>query len=349
MSYSLLAHLYPRIKGSQEDVATFSLGYILEQSAVLNEAFTGIALERLHIDRLGILSYRCQDTDVDYGRPDIAAYKDGKLKLLLEAKFYAGLTANQPVSYINRLSESGGIGLMFICPRDRVISLWDKLRCVSVNAGLTETTVADRLSDFNGIRMTVITWNEILSELIRVAEAREPEYLGDLKQLEGFCSKIDSESFIPFRPDDLSVQVARDIDRYYQVVDEALRVLAAHSELEPSTKGLRGAPRWQGYSQYIRLGEFGVSIDFLRKLWKNPASCETPFWCHIKEIQDGKWVLTDRIKSYLSSLEASKQDDFYGTIYIALVPKPFTTLEETAEDLAAQIISIISSIKKPNE
>ena len=40
MGYSLLAHLYPRIKGSQEDVATFSLGYILEQSDALNKAFT---------------------------------------------------------------------------------------------------------------------------------------------------------------------------------------------------------------------------------------------------------------------------------------------------------------------
>ena len=40
MAYSLLAHLYPRIKGSQEDVATFSLGYILEQSDALNKTFT---------------------------------------------------------------------------------------------------------------------------------------------------------------------------------------------------------------------------------------------------------------------------------------------------------------------
>jgi len=48
MAYSLLAHLYPRIKGSQEDVATFSLSYILEQSSELNRTFT-----RLIADKLG--------------------------------------------------------------------------------------------------------------------------------------------------------------------------------------------------------------------------------------------------------------------------------------------------------
>ena len=40
MNTSLLAHLYPYIKGSQEDVATYSLQYLLSQSDKLNIAFT---------------------------------------------------------------------------------------------------------------------------------------------------------------------------------------------------------------------------------------------------------------------------------------------------------------------
>ena len=40
MANSLLAHLYSRIRGSQEDIATISLQYLLSQSIALNEAFT---------------------------------------------------------------------------------------------------------------------------------------------------------------------------------------------------------------------------------------------------------------------------------------------------------------------
>ena len=37
---ALLAHLYPHIRGSQEDIATLSLHYLLMQSPDLNAAFT---------------------------------------------------------------------------------------------------------------------------------------------------------------------------------------------------------------------------------------------------------------------------------------------------------------------
>ena len=36
MAYSLLAHLYPHIRGSQEDIATYSLQYLLQK--ILREA-----------------------------------------------------------------------------------------------------------------------------------------------------------------------------------------------------------------------------------------------------------------------------------------------------------------------
>ena len=63
MAYSLLAHLYPRIKGSQEDVATYSLAYILEQSSLLNEVFTRLIGNKLGIEVNNGLTYRCQDAD----------------------------------------------------------------------------------------------------------------------------------------------------------------------------------------------------------------------------------------------------------------------------------------------
>ena len=342
MAYSLLAHLYPRIRGSQEDIATFSLAYILEQSTVLNEAFTRLARNKLHLQLNDTLLYHCQDADQEYGRPDIAGYSDGQLCILCEAKFYAGLTANQPVSYIKRLQTDEGKtrGLLFLCPKARIVSLWDKI-CQLAKAEMCETVIEEYCNSYNGVHVSIIPWGELLSELLKVSMEQDPERLGDLQQLQGFYEEIENESFMPFRPEELSAQTARDIDRYYQVVDETYRILLTHKELDPNVKGLRKAPRWQGYSQYIVLGNIAVSVDFLRKPWKASTSIETPFWCHLSEIIDGKWVITEKVLKFMSTIERREQEEFYGTQYLALKPKPYFTLSEVAEDLADQIIKIL--------
>lgn len=343
-SYSLLAHLYPRIKGSQEDVATYSLAYILEQSGVLNNAFTRLVCKKMNIGFDGSLIYTCQDADSKLGRPDIAGYKDGELKILCEAKFYAGLTENQPVSYLKRLKEqsSSDSGLLFICPKSRTISLWDKLCGLAKESEMEGVLKEEYCIDYSGVRMSIISWSELTAELMRVAIEQDPERQGDVRQLQGFCEKMDSESFIPFVEDDFSPQKARDIDRYYEAVDETYKVLKYNKSLVVDSKGLRKAPRWQGYSQYLVINGAAVSIDFIRSLWKSPSSIETPFWTHIEEILDGKWIITDKLKKFMSTVDGRMQEEFYGYQYVALVPKPYVTLEELAEDLADQIIDLIN-------
>ena len=343
MAYSLLAHLFPRIKGSQEDVATYSLSYILEQSNILNETFTKMISSRMHVSLEKTLSYNCQDADSDFGRPDIAGYDAGILKVLCEAKFYAGLTDNQPVSYLKRLLGTENSGVIFICPRDREITLWDKIVGSAEAAELFGNEIDDFCMDYSGTRMSILSWNEILAELLRVATERNPEMIGDLRQLEGFCSKVESEAFVPFNEDDFSIQAARNIDRYYEVVDQIYSILKTHKELSPSTKGLRNSPRWQGYSTYLVMDGKGLSIDYIRKLWKAPTSVITPFWCHIRDIEDGKWKLTERMSRFLSTIDSRKVEMFYGDPYIALIPKPYQTLEELSEDLANQILDYLHS------
>lgn len=343
MSYTLLAHLFPRIRGSQEDIATYSLSYVLEQSAVLNESFTKLLFRKLKINDLENLQYQCQDADTEFGRPDIAGYGNGQIRVFCEAKFFAGLTENQPVGYLRRLQQANGKGLIFICPRERRVSLWDSLLERLNSAGILGEAVGQYCMDYNGIRLSILSWNEILEELLLVAADRAPEMIGDIHQIKGFCDKVESEAFIPFTPEDFSPRIARDIDRYYEVVDEVHKILCSHKELNPSTKGLRKSPRWQGYSQYLVLDGVAVSIDFIRDLWKSPSSVDTPFWCFIKEIIDGDWVVTDVLAKYLSTFDARMRSDFLGAKYIALIPKPYVSLEEVARDLSAQVIEIVQN------
>ena len=341
MAYSLLAYLFPRIKGSQEDIATYSLGYLLGQSSVLNEAFTRLIAETLQVPLEELLAYNCQDADEQYGRPDIAGYENGILKVLCEAKFFAGLTENQPVSYLKRLIGTEGSGVIFICPKERIISLWDKTRILAEEAGIHGKMISDYCVDYSGTHMSIISWRKIIAELLLVAAERDPVMVGDLHQLEGFIDKIESEAFVPFNEDDFSVQTARSIDRYYQTVDQVLEVLKAHTELNPSTTGLRASPRWQGYSSYIKLKNYGISVDYIRHMWKQPTSVYTPFWCHIKEIDNGNWVYTERLKAFTASLDSRLVEQHGNEIYYALIPKPYLILEELAVDLADQVLKYI--------
>lgn len=57
---SLLAHLYSRIKGSQEDVATLSLQYIISSSEELNAAFNRLISKSLDINIESDITYSCQ-------------------------------------------------------------------------------------------------------------------------------------------------------------------------------------------------------------------------------------------------------------------------------------------------
>lgn len=348
-SYSLLAHLFPRIKGSQEDVATYSLSYILEQSLPLNQSFTYLICERMNVElNKSTLIYNCQDADEEYGRPDIAGYHDGQLLFLCEAKFYAGLTVNQPVSYIERLKKESGLGLIFICPQNRKVSLWNKLKTACSEQGLSGKHLSEYCIKYDGVRMAVISWQEIIAELMRVATVKDPEKIGDLRQLQGFCDKVESDAFVPFRPEEFGSNEAKKIDRYYEVVDATYRYILTHyKELNPDVKGLRKAPRWQGYSRYVKISGVGVSIDFIRALWKSPASIETPFWFHIAEIDDkGKWGFTDKVSKFMESIDGTKKDFFIDQVYIALEPKPFLNIDEMAKDLAEQIVAILEKFCK---
>ena len=67
-------------------------------------SFIGI-LRGCGIDLAESLHFRTQVTGDDATRPDLVG-KDqaGREVLLIEAKFWAGLTENQPVSYLERLT-----------------------------------------------------------------------------------------------------------------------------------------------------------------------------------------------------------------------------------------------------
>ena len=110
-----------------EDIAVEALGYILSNSEYARLALTefvgdgGITID--DINRV-----QTQDVGETLERPDIAFRNtQGEKHLLIEAKFGAVLTENQPLGYLRRRPCQEQVVLLFVSPDCRVDSLWQEL------------------------------------------------------------------------------------------------------------------------------------------------------------------------------------------------------------------------------
>lgn len=344
MAQSLLAHLYPYIKGSQEDIATFSLQYLLSQSNQLNAAFTKFVASIMDITLEDHLQFLCQVTgeSEEKERPDMVAKNtNGTEVVLFEMKFYASLTKNQPNTYLKRLKEGKGQGLLFICPTDRKTSLWAKLQ------ELCDTdicSVNNYCVNVDGIRLAITTWSEILGLLKQVASTADNAFIPDIIQLEGYCNQMDSDAFIPFSETDLSAKMAKLGERYYSVIDEVIEQLVANKTIKTSKQGLKATGYRKGYTRSLYIGtDYAITLNYDRDMWKIPSSIETPFWVAIR---NQEWDQTEQIQAYLKTISDRKKEEWWGMIYIALEPLQSATLTEVCEDLANQILSHIDCIDK---
>ena len=101
---TLLAYLAPRFTNRTEDIAVEALGYILSKSETAKCALTETLREGgVDIDRIALV--KTQVPGENQERPDLAAFnEDGSECVLIKAKFWAKLTDNQPVVYLERVA-----------------------------------------------------------------------------------------------------------------------------------------------------------------------------------------------------------------------------------------------------
>ena len=125
---SLLGYVARRHTTGREDAATDALCFILSRSDSARRSLS----ELLGDDDGSLPIARAQpwQTDAHGAVPDLACLDgDGKLVALIESKFWARLTAHQPVIYWERLPSDRPAVLLFLAPASRVDegSLWDDL------------------------------------------------------------------------------------------------------------------------------------------------------------------------------------------------------------------------------
>ena len=186
---TLLAHLSPRFTERSEDIAVEALGYILSRSKAARGALDDV-LQNGSAE-VGPISRVKTQVGEEGTRPDIACYDNsGAERVLVEAKFWAGLTDNQPVAYLRRLPDDRPSALLVIAPAARFESLWPELqrriaedKTITLGepikeSGLFVATAGDRH------RLLMTSWTALLDRMAsRATDAGDMLAENDIRQL----------------------------------------------------------------------------------------------------------------------------------------------------------------------
>ena len=128
---TLFAHIaHKKLKSQIEDTAVEALGYILSSSPTARNLLQNILREGCtQID--SISRVETWERDEKGAIPDLVCFdEDGTKHVLIEAKFWASLTTNQPNQYLNQLQQDRQdrpAALLFIAPKSRIEYLWPEL------------------------------------------------------------------------------------------------------------------------------------------------------------------------------------------------------------------------------
>lgn len=277
MNDGILAHLGGRFAIQRELLATQGLTYLLDRSDACASAirqaaaWTGITLsERLH--------YRAEVAGGDLERPDIiGADEANDTAVIIEGKFDAALTENQPVAYLRRLPAMKPGILIFVVPAVRLPSLW---RQVAERAGLIHSAEVGgatyaRIGARHAVMM--ISWRELLALMLNAAAASAEGSAQDVMQLQALCARMEGAAFLPFSGGELDgIQLPRRHRDLCDLTDSIVDRLVRAGDI--SLAGFKATALRTGYVRYFALngtpsrccGAIGLMYDAWQEFEQSP-------------------------------------------------------------------------------
>lgn len=275
-STTLLAHLTDKLTSQRENAATEAVAFVLNRSERARRAFAR-HVAPLVGEMAAIHRVETQYVAGDESRPDIVLLgADGAVIGYIEAKFWAALTAAQPVAYLKRLAETrANGGLLFMLAPDRRL---ETLRTEIVErCRPSEHVLIDRGAmafDAGVNRLALISWSGLLSAL-RDAVVDDPATLSDLGQLQGLCERFESEGFVPLTRADIDdLEVPRRVLALANLVNDIVDTAVAREVL--SVKGSRPAHYVHATGRYVSLPRAGGWFGLNHKLWLERG--QSPMW-----------------------------------------------------------------------
>ena len=276
---TLFAQIVPKFTERTEDVAVEALGYILSQSDAARRALKNTLLEGG--TAVGsIARVRTQATGDKRERPDLVGLDDeGAECVLIEAKFWAERTKNQPNEYLRRLPKDRPAALLFVAPAARLEALWPEL-CGKADEQFTVigvTTPGDlRSATISGgeRRLMLTSWAALLDLMESESKsAGDVAAERDIQQLRGLTDRAEPDPFLPWRPKELGPEFARRMEGLRRLIDDAIIHGKSAGFLEPGNAATGGGG---GYGLNIELG--GVAAGFGIEVFAWARYSSTPLW-----------------------------------------------------------------------
>lgn len=347
MTLSILGYLSTRFAASPENIATEALNFVLGKSRIIRDSFVEY-LNQAGIDLAGNLIFKTQVAGDDNSIPDLIGFDNsGESVLICESKFWAGLTSNQPITYINRLPSSKNAILIFIAPSKRFSTLWAELinRCSIKGIDVKETkSVGNNLivGKINAYHyLGLCSWGSLLSYLYNRASINDlKETADDIRQLSSLCERMETDAFLPLHSEEMSPSHGIRYLHYHQIVDEVTEILVRLKMV--STDGLRATPSYGRYTRYMKTTNYGLGLQFSPEYWSKFR--ETPIWLSIKEISLAKnvWVFPSRARENLIGLEIAQPSRLIVHDDFLLVPLYLPLGKEKSE----VVNSIVEQVKE---
>jgi hypothetical protein len=246
MSDTVLAHVLAPFS-QKENLATEALAFIANKSPTAREAIRR-RLSELVGDVPTIARIVTQLAVGEESRPDLVLLGEaGETIGFIEAKFWAALTAAQPVEYIRRLAAQGGV-LVMLAPDQRLPTLRAEVIERCRQADLQLDIGAKTLGAAN-TRIGFLAWSTLLAAL-RDAVAEDSARASDVRQLAGLCDRFEHEGFIPLIREDIDdLEVPRRFMMLAGLVNDVIDTAAASGIV--SLKGMRAVAQSYGPGRYF--------------------------------------------------------------------------------------------------
>ena len=271
---SILSDIVGKHSRHIEDICSESLALILNQSSVLKGAFSDLVKTKSN----GTVSFtdhylvKTQVTNKkDSARPDLEVDDNTDSVFLLEAKFWAGLTEHQPLSYLKRIYKNGG-ALIFLAPERRLNSLNNEIEARLQDGGITYTNTNGVLNIQDNTVLFYLSWTEVISAMWSAAvNASEQETLHNLFQLKTLVEKLDSEGFIPLEHSLFTPAVGIQRDQMIQLLD-----MIVENQPEFNTKGLTYGGGKYAYQRFAKYKGVYCMVVYSSERWMKYQ--ETPLY-----------------------------------------------------------------------
>ena len=350
---TLLNLIAQKYTNRREDVAVDALGYILGYSAAAREALT----DRVREANIGIAPISrviTQAIGVGRERPDLACCDDQDNEcLLIEAKFWAQLTDNQPGGYLDQLHGDPPSALLFVAPAARLRSLWSDLQ-QRLSAEGVELDEPNPNSNVNWIsaairrsnqHLMVISWANLLDSMAQRAENAGDVDAGiDIAQLRGLAAREDDDAaFLPLRPEELNPEIPRRIMSWKLVVNGVIDKMTELGWVKKDNKRPTKDDTIESYGLMLDFAGtrawFGVSHEH----WARRRN--TPLWLEIYSSE----ALPDDDESWQRLMELEQQCPGEGADKDWFVPifAPTGVEHPAVQDHIVQRLEMISRLIDP--